>query len=91
MDFEHQHEIPEGFWSEFDLGSGLGLRNRWNFLFLDLGLPDQIKGYDFLRFPVFEDLKIVNPQIIDESVAVENPDRDFDVDDPGGVMKFLRK
>jgi hypothetical protein len=56
---------------------------------LDVRLSDQIEGGDFLGLAVFEDLEVLKRQVIDESLPVEDPDRDLDVDDPREVTKLL--
>ena len=48
----------------------------------DRRFSDQIEGVDFLRHAVFQYLEIVELQKIDESIAVEDANRHFDIDDP---------
>jgi hypothetical protein len=89
LEFEYEEEISNRFGNRLDLGGGLGLRKSGPFLFFELRLPNQIKGYDFLGFPVFEDLKVVDPQVVHEFLAVEHPDWDLDIDDLGCVLELL--
>jgi len=56
---------------------------------LDVCLPDQVEGDDFLGLAVFEDFKVLEGQVVDESLPVEDSDRDLDVDDPRDVAKLL--
>jgi hypothetical protein len=56
---------------------------------LDGRLPNQVEGDDFLGFAVLEDFKILEGQAVDESLPVEDPDRDLDVDDPRNMAKLL--
>jgi len=71
-----------------DLGRGSALLA---FLTLDVRLLNQIDSLDGLGLPVFKYFKIIDCQVVDESVAFKNPRGNLDVDDLDLVLKLLGK
>jgi hypothetical protein len=67
----------------------LGLKYRILFLPLEVRFIDEIDGLDFLLNAVFQNLEIVERQVIYELIALEDSDWDFDVYDPDIIGELL--
>ena len=86
---KHQVEIP-GHIRQVDALPFFGFDGLILFS-LNRRFLDQIDGVDFLRNAVFQHLEILDPQIIDESIAGEDANRYFNIDDPDFMGELLRK
>src|SRR4030042_1303758 len=82
LHFEGQDKMPR------DLGGKL---SPCLLFFLDVCFSDEINSRDLLEYPVLEELKLADAQVVDECLSLEHPDRNFNVDDRNVVLDFLWK
>jgi len=52
---------------------------------------DKICCLDFLQNSILKDLEIGHREVVNKSIAIEDPNRDFDVDDGDVVLGRLRQ